>query len=140
MESEPSRSNEDKVNSWRVGAPLLAELRRECLILGLALVSAWLFAGFSYYVTVRTGSDWFTRSGSVMCVAGAVGTFRSTLFFQEKLTTALNKGVDISNELPVMLRPPLRYRVVKHFAYTTGVVGTLVWAYGDVLSHWVSSL
>jgi hypothetical protein len=119
---------------------LLAELSRECVILGLALAFAWLFAGFSYYVTVTTGADWFSRSGSVMCVAGAFGTFRSGLFFQQKLTTALDHGVDISNELPLMLRPPLRYRTIRHFAYTTGVIGTVVWAYGDVLSRWASSL
>ena len=118
---------------------MLADLRRECLILGVALVAAWLFAGLSYYVTTITGSDWFSRSGSVMCVAGAFGTFRAAMFFQQKLTTALDKGVDISNELPLMLRPPLRYRAIRHFAYTTGIVGTVVWAYGDVLSHWVSS-
>ena len=140
MTSEPADSGEDKLNSWHVGAPLLAELRRECLILGLALVVAWLFAGFSYYVTAITGSDWFSRSGSVMCVAGAFGTFRSAMFFQQKLTTALDKGVDITTELPLMLRPPLRYRAIRHFAYTTGIIGTVVWAYGDVLSRWGSSL
>jgi|SRR6516225_2264700 hypothetical protein len=130
----------DKLKTNPVGAPLFAELRRECLILGVVLVFAWLFSGFSYYVSVRTGADWFTRSGSVMCVAGAVGTFRSAMFVQAKLTAALDRGIGLSNELPVMLRPPLRYRAIRHLAYTTGIVGTVVWAYGDLLSHWVSSL
>jgi hypothetical protein len=130
----------DNLKAGPIGAPLLAELRRECLILGLVLVLSWAFAGFSYYVTLTSGADWFTRSGSIMCVAGAVGTFRSAMFFQTKLTAALGRGVDISSEFPWMMRPPLRYRAIRHFAYTTGIVGTLVWAYGDVLSHWVSSL
>jgi len=75
-----------------------------------------------------------------MCVAGAFGTFRSALFFQQKLTTALDRGVKISSELPIDVATTATLPSDQHFAYTTGIVGTVVWAYGDVLSHWVSSL
>jgi hypothetical protein len=48
----------------------------------LLVATAWLFAGFSYYLSRKTGTDWFARSGSVMALAGAAVTFRLANFYQ----------------------------------------------------------
>ena len=38
------------------------------------------------------------------------------------------------------LDPPGPYQVTAYFSYLTGVVGTLIWGYGDVLSRWFCHL
>ena len=55
---------------------LYAGLYRTIIRLGLLIAAAWLFAAFSFYLSRKTGADWFTRSGAVMALVGAAVTFR----------------------------------------------------------------
>jgi hypothetical protein len=70
---------------------LYAGLYRTVARFGLLIAAAWLFAVFSYYLSMKTGTDWFARSGSVMALAGAVVTFRLANFYQRALATALKE-------------------------------------------------
>jgi cytochrome bd-type quinol oxidase subunit 1 len=59
---------------------LCEDLYRHVILAGLLIAAAWLFAVFSYYLSRKTGSDWFSRSGSVMALVGAAVTFRLANF------------------------------------------------------------
>ena len=72
--------------------------------------------------------DWFSRSGSVMCLVGASATFRLAGFFQQKLAIAMKHGIaSVQREIELTLCPPRLYQVVAGFGYATGIVGTAVW-------------
>jgi hypothetical protein len=80
---------------------LYAGLYRTIILLVLLMAAAWLFALFSYYLSRKTGTDWFTRSGSMMSLIGAAITFRQVNFYQSALATALNEGLlSIRGEQP----------------------------------------
>lgn len=111
---------------------LYAGLYRAIILLVLLLAAAWLFALFSYYLSRKTGTDWFTRSGSMMSLIGAAITFRH--FYQSALATALNEGLlSIRGEIELRLKPPTSYRILSYLGYLTGIIGTLIWGYGDLL-------
>jgi hypothetical protein len=113
---------------------LYAGLYRTVVGLGLLVAAAWLFALFSYYLSRTTGIDWFARSGSVMALIGAAVTFRLADFYQRALATALKEGlVSVSREIELGLEPPKSYVVLSYLGYLTGVVGTGIWGYGDLL-------
>jgi hypothetical protein len=96
--------------------------------LGLVLSAAWLFAAFSYYLSRKTGTDWFARSGSIMGLSGAAVTFRLAHFYQGALATALKEGlVSVSREIELGLKPPKSYLVLSYGGYLTGIVGTGIW-------------
>jgi len=89
---------------------LYAGLYRTVARFGLLIASAWLFAVFSYYLSGKTGTDWFARSGSVMALAGAAVTFRLANFYQRALATALKEGlVSVPREIELGLAPPRSY-------------------------------
>jgi len=120
---------------------LRAEADRVCLVVGIVLAISWLFSTSSYYLTRKTGFDWFTRSGSVMVLIGAAATFRLSGLMQEKITTALKEELGSLREgVERILDPPPAYKMTAYFGYLTGIIGTLIWGYGDVLSRWVSKL
>jgi hypothetical protein len=78
---------------------LYAGLYRTIIRLGLLIAAAWLFAAFSFYLSGKTGTDWFSRSGAVMCLVGAAVTFRLSNFYQGALATALKEDlVSVSKE------------------------------------------
>ena len=120
-------------------ASLYAGLYRTVFLLGLLIAAAWLFTLFSYYLSEKTGADWFTRSGSVMGLIGAAVTFRQVNFYQSALARALNEGlVSVPREIELGLKPPIAYRVLSYLGYVTGIVGTGIWGYGDLLLALVS--
>jgi hypothetical protein len=113
---------------------LYAELDLTSSVFGLMLIASWLFAAFSYYLSRETGADWFSRSGSVMGLLGAVATFRLVRTYQRALVIALKEGlVSVSREIELSLEPPTSYQILSYFGYVTGVVGTGIWGYGDLL-------
>src|SRR5262245_21307867 len=52
------------------------------ILLGLLMAAAWLFALFSYNLSRKTGTDWFSRSGAMMSLIGAAITFRQVNVYQ----------------------------------------------------------
>jgi len=113
---------------------LYAELYRTIIRLGLLIAAAWLFAAFSLYLSRKTGADWFSRSGAVMGLVGAAVTFRLSNFYQRALATALKEElVSVSKEIELHLEPPRSYVRLLYFGYLTGIVGTGIWGYGDLL-------
>ena len=113
---------------------LYAELYRTIVRLGLLIAAAWLFAAFSFYLSAKTGDDWFARSGAVMGLVGAAVSFRLANFYQGALATALKEElVSVSKEIELHLDPPKSYVRLLYFGYLTGIVGTGIWGYGDLL-------
>jgi hypothetical protein len=120
-------------------ASLYEGLYRTIFLLGLLIAAAWLFTLFSYYLSEKTGTDWFTRSGSVMGLIGAAVTFRQVNFYQSALATALKEGlVSVPREIELSLEPPTPHRVLSYLGYLTGIIGTGIWGYGDLLLQLVS--
>jgi hypothetical protein len=74
-----------------------------------------------------------------MALAGAVATFRLAHFYQRALATALKEGlVSVSKEIELGLEPTRSYVALSYFGYLTGIIGTGVWGYGDLLLRSVS--
>src|SRR5437773_840721 len=104
---------------------LYAGLYRTVARFGLLIAGAWLF---SYYLSGKTGIDWFSRSGSVMALAGAAVTFRLANFYQRALATALKEGlVSLPREIELGLAPPRSYVVLLYLGYLTDILGTAIW-------------
>jgi hypothetical protein len=113
---------------------LYAGLYRTIFRLCLLIAAAWLFSAFSFYLSGKTGSDWFSRSGAVMALVRAAVSFRLSNFYQRALATALREElVSVSKEIELHLEPPKSYVRVLYFGYLTGIVGTGIWGYGDLL-------
>ena len=114
-------------------------LYRNVIVFGLLIAAAWLFAAFSYYLSRATGADWFARSGAVMGLAGAAVTFRLAHFYQRALATALKEGhVSVPRGIELGLEPPRPHVVLSYLGYLTGIVGTGIWGYGDLLLRLMS--
>ena len=113
---------------------LYAGLYRTIIRLGLLIAAAWLCAAFSFYLSRKTGTDWFARSGAVMGLVGAAVTIRLGNFAQGALATALKEDlVSVSKEIELNLEPPKSYGRLSYLGYLTGIIGTGIWGYGDQL-------
>jgi hypothetical protein len=74
-----------------------------------------------------------------MALAGAAVTFRLANFYERALATALKEGlVSVPREIELRLEPPQSYAVLSYLGYLTGIVGTGIWGYGDLLLRLMS--
>jgi len=109
------------------------KLKRIYIRINLQLALVWLFAGFSYYLSEKTGNDWFSRSGAVMCLIGAAVSFQLVKVYQESLAKLLKVNIALAEELEYFTAPPKRFQQLSYISYLTGIVGTAIWGYGDIL-------
>ena len=69
-----------------------------------------------------------------MGLVGAAVTFRLGNFYQHALATALKEGLlSVTRELELRLEPPKSYVRLSYSGYLTGIIGTGIWGYGDLL-------
>ena len=69
-----------------------------------------------------------------MALVGAAVSFRLANFYKGALATALREElVSASKEIELHLEPPKSYVRLLYIGYLTGIVGTGIWGYGDLL-------
>jgi len=101
----------------------------------LFLLSVVLFSFFSYYLSEVTGEDWFSRSGAVMCLVSAAAVFRLGRVQQTEIARILHDRNETDREkLEDVLGSPSRlHQLLSIAAYIIGLVGTVIWGYGDLV-------
>ncbi len=117
------------------------QFEHACRMALIPLLFAWLFSAGSYILTRYSTIDWFSRSGSVMALIGAAATFRLTGLLQSQLVTAFREGLGtVERGFELILDPPKAYQSTIYFSYLTGIVGTIIWGYGDLIIRLMASL
>ena len=108
--------------------------QRNYSVVGTGLVLAWLFVVFSFIVSNQVGVDWFSRSGSVMCLFAAAANFALVKIHQRDLANIFNDNEHSSREKAErILKPSGSYLHLSRLSYLTGIVGTAIWGYGDLV-------
>src|SRR5260221_7345979 len=104
----------------QVRRSLYAGLHRTVFRFGLLIAAAWLFALFSYYLSMKKNADWFKRSGAVMGFRSAAVNSRVHHFYQRALPTALKEGlVSVQRGIELRLERPRPHVVLSYIAYLT---------------------
>jgi hypothetical protein len=117
----------------------MSSIRAVTIRLYVYLAAAWLISGISYWASAGSKTDWFSRSGAVMCLLSAVINFDASNTHQKWLTRYI-KNVSLPRDqrsleegLDHILNPSKRYSRILFLSYVSAVVGTAIWGYGDLL-------
>ena len=103
-------------------------------LVGVGLAVAWVFAAVSFLVSGPTEMDWFPRSGAVMCLVAAAANFALVKVHQRDLAEIFRDQERSKREkAEQILHPPAVYSNLAKISYLTGIVGTAIWGYGDLL-------
>ena len=109
-------------------------LKNRYLWVGLGLVASWLFVILSFYTSTRTAVDWFSRSGAVMCLIAAAANISLLKVHQSDLARIIRDDDHTAREkAEAILQPPESYTRLSRLSYLTGILGTAIWGYGDLL-------
>ena len=109
-------------------------LKKTYVGVGVGLAASWIFTAISFLVSREGAVDWFSRSGAVLCLMAAVANFALVRIHQRDLAeTFKDKESSRRDKAERILRPPNTYTGLSRLSYVTGVIGTAIWGYGDLL-------
>lgn len=95
------------------------------------LVIAAIWALISYFFSISGDPDvWFARSGAVMVFSAVAVEYRLGGMLQNNISAA-NAVAGLGIPSAVSVPPENRYLATINHAFA--LVGTLIWAYGDLL-------
>jgi len=100
----------------------------------VGLAASWFFTAASFFLSRQGAVDWFSRSGAVLCLMAAVANFALVEVHQRDLANIFKDQEHSRREkAEQILKPPATYTVLARLSYLTGILGTAIWGYGDLL-------
>jgi FtsH-binding integral membrane protein len=101
---------------------------------GTGLAASWIFTAVSFLFSRQGAVDWFSRSGAVLCLMAAVANFVLVKVHQRDLAQIFKDQEHSRREkAEEIVKPPATYTALARLSYVTGIVGTAIWGYGDLL-------
>ena len=92
-----------------------------------------LFCIASAFATINSTENWFSRSGAILTFVSVVVQFLLSNLRKEELENLFNSGTGIREKFKNIKRKNPLHQVVYIISGITGLVGTLIWGYGDLL-------
>lgn len=92
-----------------------------------------LFCIASAFATINSAENWFSRSGSILTFVSVVVQFLLSNLRKEEIENLFNSGTGIKEKLKNIKHKNPLHETVFIISGITGLVGTLIWGYGDLL-------
>lgn len=108
-------------------------MKKEFLAATIILVVGMTFSLLSAIMAIGTEGLWFARSGSILCLLAIGAQFRLATARKATIEAILISDLSMHKKYEKIKKRPRGHTVLFALSSTTGVIGTLVWGYGDLL-------
>lgn len=92
-----------------------------------------LFCIASALATTSSTENWFSRSGAILSFVSVVVQFLLSNLRKEEIENLFNSGKGMTEKFKNMKHKNPLHEVVFIISGITGLIGTLIWGYGDLL-------
>ena len=99
----------------------------------VALVLGIFFCAFSSFLAIDTNGLWFSRSGAILCLFASSAQFYLSHMQHKAIRKIVTSELSKEEKHKKLSYRPIGYKVLFFLSMFAGVVGTLVWAYGDLI-------
>ena len=109
-------------------------MKKEYFVPSVVLVIGLCLCLISAFLARGTDGVFFARSGSILCLLGTAAQFILSHARRTNIETILTTS-DLSKrqKWELIHDKPVGYRVLFGLSSTAGILGTIVWGYGDLL-------
>ncbi len=111
---------------------MLLEKKKYRLPIALLLFGI-VFSIASAAASIDSTENWFSRSGAILTFVSVVVQFQLSNLRKEEIENLFNSGVNIEEKLKNIKKKNPWHEVVFIISGITGLAGTLIWGYGDLL-------
>ncbi len=99
------------------------------LLFSLGVISVIASAIADYY----TNGNWFARSGSILTFTSVLSNFIITSIKRKEIISVLEGSKDKKEKANKLRTKDTEYKSMQFVAFTLGLIGTIIWGYGDLL-------
>ncbi len=99
------------------------------LLFSLGIISVFASVVADYY----TNGNWFARSGSILTFTSVLSNFIITSVKRKEIVSILESGFDKKEKASKIKTKDVIYKSMQLIAFTLGLIGTIIWGYGDLV-------
>lgn len=96
------------------------------------LIFGVVFCVASAIFAINTPGDWFARSGAVLSFISVVVQFFISNLKRSAIESLFQKDLGIRHKFNVVREKDMRAEIVSDASVATGLLGTIIWGYGDL--------
>lgn len=97
------------------------------------LIFGIVFSLISAYASLVSEGDWFARSGAILSFVSVVVQFLLSNLKKNELENLFRSNIGLKEKINHVKIKDKRFEVLSLSSGITGLVGTLIWGYGDLL-------
>ena len=99
------------------------------LLLSVGIISVIVSVIADYY----TNENWFARSGSILTFTSILSNFLISNIKRKEIISVFESSIDIKLKVSKVRTKDIVYKYIQFIAFTFGLIGTIIWGYGDLL-------
>ncbi len=99
----------------------------------LLLIFGVFFSIISAYASLDSEGDWFARSGAILSFISVVVQFLLSNLKKSELESLFRSNKGLKEKINTIKVKDARHEFLSLASGITGLVGTLIWGYGDLL-------
>ncbi len=80
-----------------------------------------------------TQENWFARSGSILTFTSILSNFIISNVKRKEIISVFESNMDIKLKVSKVRAKDTVYKSVQFIAFTSGLIGTIIWGYGDLI-------
>lgn len=92
-----------------------------------------VFCVISAITSIDSEENWFARSGAVLSFISVVIQFMLSSLKKAELENLFKKEVRLKEKINAVKEKDFIYEIISISSVITGLVGTMIWGYGDLL-------
>lgn len=97
------------------------------------LVFGVVFCIISGYFSIDSAEDWFGRSGAVLSFVSVVIQFILSDMKKSEIENLFNANIGLKQKFKVAREKDPIHDFISAASTITGLVGTIIWGYGDLI-------
>ncbi|WP_347173808.1 hypothetical protein [Polaribacter uvawellassae] len=97
------------------------------------LVFGIVFCAISAIMSIDSDENWFARSGAVLSFISVVIQFMLSSLKKAEIENLFKKDLRLKEKINAVKEKDLLYETISISSVITGLVGTIIWGYGDLL-------
>lgn len=99
----------------------------------LLLLFGIIFCIFSAIISVGASENWFARSGAVLSFVSVVIQFILSNLKKSEIKNLFQSNISLKQKFQTIKEKDVLHDVISVFSVITGLIGTIIWGYGDLL-------
>lgn len=108
------------------------EKKKYLLPLSLLIIGV-VFCVTSALISLKTTGDWFARSGSILSFVSVVVQFILSDLKKAEVKKLFHSDIGLKQKFETIKIKDTRHNTLSIASGITGILGTLIWGYGDLL-------